>query len=282
MGPIEKPPRGSSQRATAASPKKKLKPKKKKAATPTSAAPTFPTDDEIMMTARMAFNGHVQRGDGPVEHREMEREIEALYKILIAKRDAKKATSVDKDDHSFYPSNIFKGARAGFCFSTGPKGIGHYEDVTANLTREKARSPEDLIQSQTIAETDSEDDDSQTPSTPSNVEDHVDEFADDWAEGPSQETHAQMLLRRDNEHWDARGRPHPESSFKVGSAPASSSSSSSSSHRKHSKKTARARSTRNSRKTALSSSSSTSSSMGGKQDATNSEEGDDDVVGTSV
>ena len=277
---VEKPSRGSSQRPTAASPKKKQKPKKKKTAAASSASntPTAPTDDEIMMNARRAFNGHMQYGDGPVEHREMEREIDALYKILIAKRDAKKATFDAKADHSFDHSNTFKGARAGFCFKTGPKGTGYYAEVNANVNIESEKYAE------TIAETESENEASHTPSTPSNSEGNADEFSEDGVDGhgPSQESHAQMLLRRDNEHWDRHGRPHPQSSFKVGSAPASSSSSSSSSSRKHSKKMARARSTRNSRKAALSSSSSTSSSKGEKQEASNSDDDNDDIVDMSV
>ena len=276
---MEKPPRGSSLRTTTASPKKKLKPKKKKdAATPTaSTARSTPTDDEIMMKARIAFNGHMQYGDGPVEHREMEREIEILYKKLIRKRDrdAKKITSDDKAQQSFCQSDTFTGARAGFCFKTGPEGTGYYAEMNTNVDAESAAYPE------TITETDSENDTNHNPSTPSNSEGHTDEFGEDWEEGPSQETHSQRLLRLDNEHWDKHGRPHPQSSFKVGSAPASrSSSSSSSSSRKLSKKIARARNTRNSRK-AASSCSSSSSTMGGKAEATDSGD-DDDVVDMSV
>jgi hypothetical protein len=50
---VENPPLGASQRPPAASPKKKLKPRKKKA--------TAPTDDELAMRARRAFNGAMQR-----------------------------------------------------------------------------------------------------------------------------------------------------------------------------------------------------------------------------
>jgi hypothetical protein len=207
----------------------------------------------------------------------MEREIEVLYKKLIRKRDrdAKKATSDDKAENSFCPSNIFKGARAGFCFKTGPEGTGHYAEVNTNVDVEGAACPE------TITETDSENETNHAPSTPSNSEGHTGEFGEDWEEGPSQETHSQMLLRRDNEHWDKHGRPHPQSSFKVGSAPVSrSSSSSSSSSRKLSKKSARARNTRNSRK-AASSCSSSSYAMGGKAEATDSDD-DDHYVDMSV
>ena len=240
---VEKPPRRSSQRTTAASPKKKLKPKKKKTANPaaatlTSATPTYKTDDEIMLKARNAFNGSMQCGDGPAEHQEMEREIAALYKILIAKRDAKKDTSDDKADHSFHPSNIFNGARAGFCFTTGPKGLGYYSDMK-----------QQEIEVTTVAETDSEED--SIPSTPSSV---MSEYADDHSQREPGESVAAMRMRLDNEHWDKHSRPHPLSAFQVGSAPAASassysSSSSSSQTRTRSTTASKARTLRKSKRT---------------------------------
>jgi len=53
----------------------------------------------------------------------------------------------DQADHSFCPSNIFKGARAGFCFKTGPEGTGYYAevntnvDVDININRPRSRAP---------------------------------------------------------------------------------------------------------------------------------------------
>jgi hypothetical protein len=40
----------------------------------------------------------MQHGDGPAEHQETECEIAALYKVLIAERDSKKATSNSKSE----------------------------------------------------------------------------------------------------------------------------------------------------------------------------------------
>jgi hypothetical protein len=97
--------------------------------------------------------------------------------------------------------------------------------------------------------------------------------------GPSQESNAQMLLRRDNEHWDRRGCPHPKKSLSKWAR-----------HRlrvllRHlhpegKKKKARARSTRNSKKK-MASSSSSCFVTSGKMEATGSDD-DDDFVDVSV
>ena len=207
-----------------------------------------PTDIDLQIQARKAFP--IEYGDRGPERRAREGDIAILYEKLVRQRDGETseiekgvATSSQEDLTSaeesgpetrhlanifawkysksrFIPCDTFKGARKGYSFKLGPKGLGYYSDAKKKRSSQKAQDQEVT----TVTETDSDENDD-PPSTPSSAS----EYADDFSPRQPGESIAAMRLRLDNEHWDAHGKPHPQSGFQVRTAPPSSASSNSSS-----------------------------------------------------
>jgi len=232
-----------------ASPAKKLKSKKVKKVRPAPKDATIknstpPTDIDLQIQARIAFP--CEYGDRGSERRARERDIAILYEKLVRQRDGETSgveTSAQEDITSaeesgqetrhlantfdwkysksrFIACDTFKGAREGYSFKLGPKGLGYYSDTKKKRSSKKAQEQDVTM----VTETDSDENDD-PPSTPSSAS----EYADDFSPRLPGESIAAMRLRLDNEHWDAHGEPHPQSGFQVGMALLSSASSSSSS-----------------------------------------------------
>jgi hypothetical protein len=224
---------------------KKVRPTPKGASVEKSAPPT---DIDLQIQARKAFP--IEYGDRGSERRAREGDIAILYEKLVRQRDGETSeikkgveTSAQEDLTSaeesgpetrhlantfawkysksrFISSDTFKGAREGYSFKLGPKGLGYYSDTKKKRNSKKAQDQEVT----TVTETDS-DENENPPSTPSSTS----EYADDFSPRRPGESIAAMRLRLDNEHWDAHGKPHPQSGFQVETAPPSSASSNSSS-----------------------------------------------------
>jgi hypothetical protein len=226
-----------------ASPAKKLKLKKIKKVRPAPKGAsvknsTPPTAIDLQIQARKAFP--IEHGDGGSERRARERDIAILHEKLVRQRDGETSeikmgveTSAQETNASAdesgpetrplaktFSSDTFKGPREGHSFKLGSKGMGCYSDTKKLRNSNKAQEQEIT----TVAETDSDSDKGDgPPSTPSSVSEH----ADDFSQRKPGECIAAMRMRLDNERWDARGRPHPQSGFQVGIAPPSSASSNS-------------------------------------------------------
>ena len=205
---------------------------------------THPTDIELQIQARKAFP--CEHGDRGTERRARERDIAVLHEKLVRQRDGDTSgveTSAQEDltsaeepgpdtrhlantfdwkysQSAFIACDTFKGAREGYSFKLGQKGLGHYSDTKKKRSSKRAQEQDVTM----VTETDSDENDD-PPSTPLSAS----EYADDFSPRLPGESVAAMRLRLDNEHWDARGRPHPQSGFQVGMALHSSTSSNSSS-----------------------------------------------------
>ena len=121
---------------------------------------------------------------------------------------------------AFIACDTFKEAREGYSFKLGQKGLGCYSDTKKKRSSKRAQEQDATM----VTETDSDENDD-PPSTPLSAS----ECADDFSPRLPGESIATMRLRLDNEHWDAHGRPHPQSGFQVGMALHSSASASSNS-----------------------------------------------------
>jgi hypothetical protein len=236
-----------------ASPKRKLKTDADRFESKAKVSPKrkIKTDVGLFVEAQRAYP--LEHGESGAGRQQRGRDIQKYYAGLLRERD-KQATKSSKSKKSkFFRSSEFNGARPGFVFKTGSKGVGYYAEVKDGRNAKCSTTTTDSSQQpQTVFGTDSEADEDQAPPTPPNfdeievdngkdamedltsslqssaVSQHVDDFVSP-CEHQQEETTAKGLQRLDNGHWGRCGKPHPQSAFQTGpSSPSASQSSSSS------------------------------------------------------
>jgi hypothetical protein len=129
-----------------------------------------PTDIDLQIQARKAFP--IEYGDRGSERRAREGDITILYEKLVRQHDGETSeikkgveTSAQEDLTSaeepgpktrhlanafawkysksrFISSDTFKGAREGYSFKLGPKGLGYYSDAKKKRNSKKAQDQE--------------------------------------------------------------------------------------------------------------------------------------------
>ena len=172
--------RGSPARKLKSKKIKKVRPAPKDAAVKNS---TPPTDIELQIQARKAFP--CEYGDRGSERRARERDIAVLHEKLVRQRDGETSgveTSAQEDltsaeesgpdtrhlantfdwkysQSAFIACDRFKGARGGYSFKLGQKGLGYYSDTKKKRSSKRAQEQDVTM----VTETDSDENNDPLP-----------------------------------------------------------------------------------------------------------------------